>query len=383
MPSPEVLDFDAMLAPISDDAYSGHALRGGEPEQRAVFQQVKDAREICRSAERQMLNSWGSDDAAEVESPDWSIVKSSAIEVLSNHSKDLWVAAWLLEALIREDGFAGLRDGFRYVREMVDKFFEYGIHPQPDEEMGEDPSDTTAQLTGLFDGALSPAIDKIPIALDDYGSGLTSGDWKMSAELEKIADPAAKQARIEEGTLPLSKFESYARHNTSADFLKANYEDAQAALDEFKQLAATLDEKFGYDHAPPTTTLRETLEDCLDRMRSFSKHVIDTDDATETPEQGAMATTAGAGGQMVGGGAASGRVATRDDAFKVLDQVADFFERTEPHSLIPFALKQIVGWGKMSLPELLKELINDETVLNDLNKRTGVPRIEDPSAEEY
>lgn len=378
MPSPEVLDFESMLAPISDEAYTGAALRAGDTDQRAAFQKVKDARETCRAAERHILNSWGEDDG-DHDPPDWRGVKSAAIDVLTNHSKDLWVAAWLLEALIRLDGFPGLRDGFRYIREMTEKFYDYGIHPQPDEEMGEDLSDTTAQLTGLFDGALLPAIDQIPIAMGDDGP-LTSGDYKMSAELEKISDPAAKQAKIDEGTLPLSRFEGFARNETPADFLKTNFEDAEGAAEEFKQLSAVLDEKFGYDYAPPTSGLRESLEDCLSRMRSLSKHVLDV----EEEESASTEMVVGDGGQMVATthAAASGRVSTREDAFKVLDQVAEFFERTEPHSMIPFALRQVVGWGKMSLPDLLKELINDDTVLAELKKRTGVPTQDDP-VEEY
>jgi len=381
MPSPEVLDFEALLAPISEEAFTGAALRSGESEQRAVFQKVKDARETCRAAERQLLNAWG-DEAGDIDPPDWREVKSEAIDVLTNHSKDLWVAAWLLEALIREDGFAGLRDGFRFIREMTEKFFDYGLHPQPDEELGEDLSDTTAQLTGLFDGALVPAIDQIPIAMGDDGP-LTSGDYKMSAELEKVSDPAVKQARIDEGTLPLSRFEGFARNETPGDFLKANFEDAEGAFEEFKRLSDVLDEKFGYEFAPPTTSLKETLEDCLSRMRSFSKHVLDVEEEADEPASTEM--VASESGQMVAGGrgTASGRVATREDAFKVLEQVAEFFERTEPHSMIPFALRQVIGWGKMSLPDLLKELIADETVLAELNKRTGVPTQDDAPVEEY
>ena len=205
----------------------------------------------------------------------------------------------------------------------------------------------------------------------------------MSAELEKTSDPAAKQAKIDEGTLPLSRFENFARNQTPGDFLKTNYEDAEAAAEEFKLLSNTLDEKFGYEFAPPTTNLREALDDCLSRMRSLSAHVLDDDDAGDTSESTEM--VAGDSGQMVpaAAAAASGRVATREDAFKVLDQVAEFFERTEPHSMIPFALRQVVGWGKMSLPDLLRELIADETVLAELKKRTGVPTEDESAVEEY
>ena len=63
---------------------------------------------------------------------------------------------------------------------------------------------------------------------------------------------------------------------------------------------------------------------------------------------------------------------TREDAFRSLLQVADFFRRTEPHSPVSYALEQAVRWGRMPLPELLQELISDEAVRKDLFRRTGI-----------
>ena len=50
-------------------------------------------------------------------------------------------------------------------------------------------------------------------------------------------------------------------------------------------------------------------------------------------------------------------VRTREDAFRALLQVADYFKRTEPHSPVAYSLEQAVRWGRMPLPELLTELI--------------------------
>jgi type VI secretion system protein ImpA len=56
----------------------------------------------------------------------------------------------------------------------------------------------------------------------------------------------------------------------------------------------------------------------------------------------------------------------------MLERIADFFRRTEPHSPVSYALEQVVRWGGMSLPELLKELISEESVRRDLFRRTGI-----------
>ncbi len=79
------------------------------------------------------------------------------------------------------------------------------------------------------------------------------------------------------------------------------------------------------------------------------------------------------GGPMV----AAGRVMTREQAFEGLSRVADFFEQTEPHSPVSFALRQVIRWGRMSLPELLTELISDESVRSEMFRRAGIPHPND------
>ena len=67
------------------------------------------------------------------------------------------------------------------------------------------------------------------------------------------------------------------------------------------------------------------------------------------------------------------RDTTRDDAIRTLKQVADFFRRTEPHSPISYSLDQAVRWGRMSLPDLLGELIDDDTTRAGLFRLAGIP----------
>ena len=72
------------------------------------------------------------------------------------------------------------------------------------------------------------------------------------------------------------------------------------------------------------------------------------------------------------GGAVASRVQTREDAFRLLLQVADFFKRTEPHSPVAYALEQAVRWGKMPLPALWSELLPDEAARSQLFRLVGI-----------
>ena len=69
---------------------------------------------------------------------------------------------------------------------------------------------------------------------------------------------------------------------------------------------------------------------------------------------------------------AAGEIASRDQAIKLLQKIADFFYKTEPHSPVSYSIKQSIRWTKMNLPELLEELLNGEPQpLSELARRVG------------
>jgi type VI secretion system protein ImpA len=84
------------------------------------------------------------------------------------------------------------------------------------------------------------------------------------------------------------------------------------------------------------------------------------------------AEAAPAAGGSSGGRSPSGNIVGREDAFKTLMKVAEFFRRTEPHSPVSYALEQAVRWGRMPLPDLIKDLVSDDTVRREFFRRTGI-----------
>jgi type VI secretion system protein ImpA len=62
---------------------------------------------------------------------------------------------------------------------------------------------------------------------------------------------------------------------------------------------------------------------------------------------------------------------SREEAFRRLDEVADYLLRTEPHSPVPYLVKRAVTWGAMPLAELLQELLDSESDLKQLYRLLG------------
>ena len=67
-----------------------------------------------------------------------------------------------------------------------------------------------------------------------------------------------------------------------------------------------------------------------------------------------------------------GALLTRDAALRELDRIADYFRRTEPHSPLAYTLEEAARRGRMSLSELLAEVLPDADVRNAMLQRLGI-----------
>ena len=377
MASPDTLEFERLLAPISAESPSGVELKD-DAALLPRYIQAKDARENARTAERKLARPPDENEpaSAAIAPPDWKKVATLTTDLLTQSSKDLWIAAWLLEAVTRLHGFAGLRDGFRLFRELAERYWD-GIHPRPDEDGY---ATTLAQLTGLngedAQGTLLSPIDAIPITDSPAHGNLTSADHLAAVALEKVSDPQRRSQRIEQGAYTLEIFRK-AANDTSADFFRRTLEDLDQAIAEFRLLNTFLDQKCGKDArghslAPPSSNLRNALTACRDRLANLAKEVL----PAEGSAPASLAVVEGHSGGSQSLSVDASRMPTREEAFRSLLQVADFFRRTEPHSPVSYALEQAVRWGRMPLPELLQELIMDDGVRKELFRRTGIGPID-------
>ena len=373
MATPEILDFDKLLAPISTEEPAGIELKE-DAALSADYYQVKDAREAARTAERQLVQAaLDEGESGSTEPPNWQVVIDLASEAIAEKSKDLWIAAWLIEALVRRHGFAGLRDGFRLAGELAERFWD-GIHPRPDED---GVATTVAQFTGLngddSEGALIAPIDAVPITAAGVIDPLTGSDYKQAGNVQQITDPEVRERRIQQGAVTLDLFDK-AVTQTPPEFFQNLMDDINQSIEQFGRLCDVLEEKCGkdddgYPTAPPSSAIRNALEQSRDRLRGLTREVFEADEGlVAEDETGQLVPVDGQGGTA----APSSQLQTRDEAFRALLQVADFFRRTEPHSIVSYSLEQVVRWGRMSLPELMTELIGDDSIRQEMFRRTGI-----------
>src|SRR5919109_2365728 len=149
MPSPVTIDFQALLAPIPGENPAGESLRFHSTDR--TYDAIQEAR---RSDDDLDQGEW----VHKIKTSDWPAVIEIATKALASKSKDLQVAAWLVEALVKRHGFAGLRDGLRLLWELQERFWD-SLYPSIDDG---DLEPRAAPLLGL-NKQLPASIRQVPI----------------------------------------------------------------------------------------------------------------------------------------------------------------------------------------------------------------------------
>jgi type VI secretion system protein ImpA len=376
-------DFDKLVEPIPGDNPAGENLREDFSHD-AVFITVKSARNEARAAERRRIAR-----DPDAPTPDWSPILRLVPEAIQTKSKDLELACWLTEALIREYGFAGLRDGFKLLRCLVEQPYWDRLYPlaDPDKEDQEEAiADRIAPFEDLNgrdrDGTLIAPINNVPLT-EETAEYPAYPLWRYRQEgnLAKVTDSNERQRMIDAG-MPTREMLDAAEEASSDRFCQETLQHLNECLEEFDQLVKLLDQKCGTTEAglplgPSSSRIRSALADCQEIVAATAQRKGlaggggggDADDDADDGDDGDDAEVSDGGDGVA---PFSGQFKTRKQALDTLLKVAKFFKETEPHSPVSYALERIVKWGSLSLPDLLAELIEDGTSRTDVFRLVGI-----------
>jgi len=359
---------NALLQPISDDQPTGIDVRQ-DASPLSKYQQLKSARAAARASERQAIHDGDSTAADE----HWRKIISLAPDILTTQSKDLEVACWFTEALIRRNGFHGLRNGFELIKGLVENFWD-GLYPTPDEDGIET---RIAPLSGLngegAEGVLIAPIRKVPIT-EGYSPGPFSlWQYQQALEAQRSPDEDTRQNKVAKLGFSIEDIER-AVGDSSAEFYVGLMDNLSVAIDIYKELGNLLDQRCGSEFAPPTRNIVSILEECRGAVAHLGKEKIPTAPEPESTTETESADSNGAPQSTSQSTAktSSGVINSREAAFKQLLEIAKFFRKTEPHSPVSYVIEKAVKWGNMPLNELINELIPDSSSRERYSELTGV-----------
>jgi len=355
-----------LLLPVSEDNPAGTDIRE-DTSPASAYYAIKDARKAARAAERSNMFDG---DNSEADSQ-WRIVAELAPEILKNRAKDLEIASWYTEALIRQHGFKGLKDGFQLIYGLIEQYWE-NIYPMPDEDGIET---RVAPLTGLngegAEGVLIAPIRNVYITQGSSPGPFNSWMYQQTLDIDKLADEQTKKSKIDKLGFSLDDINKNVA-DSSVDFFINICDDISISLETFRKIAHILDENCGIHDSPPTSNITNILEECIGTIKHLGRDKIpvEVEDDMETDDELHEPTDpdVSAGQENT----TAGPIRNRRDAFKRLTELSDFFRKTEPHSPISYILERAVTWGEMPLNDLIKELIPDSAARGIYGSLTGI-----------
>lgn len=360
---PPVIDLDAIFQPVSEESPSGESLRYS-----GLYDEIAEARRADMDVNQ---GEW----QTELKVADFRKVVELALPALLSRSKDLQIAAWLSEALIKIHGFAGLRDSLLLLAGLQDNFWET-LHP----EIDEGDMSGRANAVAWLDAQASMAI--MGAAITSAGYGLL--DFEDSKRFDfpenmELLD-TSEQVRLNE-----LKAQAEAQRKVTGEMWRRSVAETNRAFCEatnltvdecwaaFKELNRVIEEKYDRNQMPGLSELKKSL----DAVQTQLKKLLDEKRAEE-PDESDVAESlegetaeGGVAGQGSGMGTATGAIQNRKDALKRLGDIADFFQKTEPHSPVAYLVQRAVKWGNMPLESWLQDVIKDESVLYQLRQTLG------------
>lgn len=372
-------DRQTVLQPID----GGVGIDGREDEGAAadLLREIRSQRKALVKLEQTM--SMGGDDESAL--PDggwnWETIGEHARDYLIRFGKDLEPMTALLEAAARE-GPQDFAAGMALLADLVETFWEQGLYPAEDDD---GVSTRFQPLSGLSgggndrEGALIVPLRRMILA--SYGGDTLRHLDKVRADASMAqAQTSAKdkEARIEEAQATYAKIEQFVRRAGRPTLAAAEVAIASAHADWRRTIA------FVAERTKPQFPAASRLTDELEAIRTWLQGLLTLlpEDAASSPkvvdevvgnEPMAVAAANGSAAAVTpGGGFMGGKITRRDEALKAIGLVVDYFTAYEPLSPLGATLREVDRRARMSLNDLLAELIPDESARTEFYWRSGV-----------
>lgn len=364
---PQVIDLEAMLSPISEEKPSGENLRYS-----GLYDEISEARRADEDVEQ---GEW----KIALKIADFRQVIILATPALTSQTKDLQIAVWLSEALVKLHGFVGLRDGLKLARGLQENFWET-LFPEIDE------GDMEGRANAL-EGMARQTSFAIKQAKITQGESYNFFDWEDSKRFDipnNIAtlDSAdqAKYRELQEQADKENRVTADRWRTATAATRRVFCEEVALTIEEcwteYRELNRVIEEKFDRNQMPGLSLLEKSLDMVQTQVKKLleEKRAEEPDlEVEETEADGEQAegeVVAADGSRVVVAG--GGAIQSRQEALKRLGQLADFFRKSEPHSPVSYLVQRAVKWGNMPLENWLQEVVKDQNVLFQLRETLGV-----------
>jgi type VI secretion system protein ImpA len=288
---------------------------------------------------------------------DWAQVVALAADALATRSKDLQLAAWLTEALLRTEGLVGLRTGLDLLRALTEQFWEH-LYPEVD---GDD-TEVRAKPLHWVGRQLGDAVRALPI--DGAGHDLLHYRESRRVPYEKDCGAQTRQLEERERALAAGRLVPEDVDRAVARTPLEWYAELLAELETCLAALAALDEvaRARFASAPSFVPLREALEEIrqlaqkLYEEKGGAPSTPDVQPGAPLPPQDQPGADRRDGSPVDTSPNASvaspstpprTEPAGRDDAIEQIVAAAHVLRRAQPTSPAPYLTLRGLRWGEL------------------------------------
>ncbi len=333
---------EELLNPIPGPNPGGENLRYA-----AIYDQIKEAR---REEEAVTEGEWQTPG----KKANWPLVIKLTTNALATKSKDLQLAAWLLEASLRTEGFAALKPGLDLLRGLVENFWE-GLYPELEDGDAEFRATPLEWVGSQLDGA----VKGVPLTRKGFDWFQYKQSRSVPTEEEASSSDARREQReaaIAEGKVTPEAFDA-AFEVTPTSFYQKAFDELEGAREALDLLNQVCEEKFG-PVAPSFGGLRTTLEEVQQTVRILLQRKLDQEAPPSEPEPEVEAAEESAWvaeepavavrpERAPKAKALAPEPESREDAFQRVIAAARFLRREDPYSPVPYLLLRALRWGEL------------------------------------
>lgn len=326
------LQIAELLQPIEDASPGGQNIRY-EP----IFDKIKQAR---IEEEDLPAGDWSRDR----KTADYALVVKLASDVLATRSKDLQIAAWLTEALLKREGFTGLRAGVELLAALLNQFWDH-LYPEiedDDVEFRAAPLEWVAQY-------LESSVRMVP--LTSAGHNVFAYRESRVVGYEKDADTyekkEAREAALGAGKMSAEVFDEAVIATPKAWYKQvvADIDGTLAALDDLERIG---DAKLS-SVAPRYAPLRNAVNDVRQAAAPLlaMKLELEPDPVAPEPEADAGDGVVSDGSPSAAGATVSATPRSRADAENRITAAAKYLRAESPTNPAPYLMLRGFRWGEL------------------------------------
>ncbi len=323
-----------LLAAIPGDNPSGRSVRD-DP----IYDKIKDARREDDDADQ---GAWQR--ARKI--ADHALVVKLTAEVLSTTSKDLQLASWWTESMLKREGVVGLLDGVVLMRRLVEDYWDT-VFP----ELEEDDPTLRAGPLDFVGMKLVETLRAAPCSVGKHGFRQYETALLIGSDDETRNDDTRKAAREAHGKKGEPQIEEILASVDATP--KAWYVELSRIITDTTAAVYGLDalgnERF-LDEAPSFRRLLDALESVqrtADALLARRRLQEPDDDGSSDAVAGAD-DTSGAGGIV----ATLGAIPTSEaDAGARVVVAARYLRRARPSDPVPYALLRALRWQSLTAKE--------------------------------